>query len=301
MNTTAMQANNRSQVWVHGMLILAVMLIATSFPLGKIIADEMPAGVMMQIRFVMAALIFAPLILFRHGIQIPSAKTLVRYALLSLPLVTFFWCMFEALKYTSALKTGALFTTVPAMTALFAFLINGEKTSLAKSLGLLIGTLGAVWIIFKGKLAALIGLELNVGDLLFFCGTLAFSLYNVFVKRTYSGEPSEVMTFWVILFGAVWLSIATASDLYAIEWRGVSYQVLAALFYLALFTTLITFFLFQLGTVKIGPTKVAAYGFLNPIFVYGFSMLLGMASFSISILPGLAFVIAAMFVIQRGD
>ncbi|BBM03329.1 DMT family transporter [Microbulbifer sp. GL-2] len=298
INPIAARASTPSHWWVHGLMVVTTFFVASSFPVGKLIADSLPADVMMLIRFLMAAGLFAPFIFFKHGIQLPELKKLLRYALLSIPLVTFFWCMFEALKYTSAINTGALFTTVPAMTAIFALIVNGERSSTRKIIGLFLGTLGAAWIVFKGNMAAALTLDLNRGDWIFLLGAISLSLYNPLVKRVHSGEPTEVMTFWVILFGALWLLSLSFPHLDTISWQNVSFETYGGLLYLALFTTLMSFFLLQFGTVKIGPTKVAAYGFLNPVFVLALTLILGMSEFNRSIFAGITLVILAMLFIQ---
>mgnify|MGYP000138540710 CR=1 FL=1 len=290
---------NKSNLKVHALMLLMVALVAGSFPVGAIITSALPPDVLMFIRFLTAATLFAPYVFLKHGFFIPSSKSLTGYALLSLPLVTFFWCMFESLRYTTPLNTGALYTTVPAITALFAFFINKESTGKARSFGLLIGTLGAVWIVFRGDINALLALKLNYGDLVFLVGCLFMALYSPMIKRVYKGEPMELMTFWVILLGSGWLLILSASKLSDIEWSLIDITVYGGVLYLSLFTTLFSFFLIQYGTVKIGPTKVASYSFLIPIFVMPLSILLGVGSFDAATLPGIGLVLVAMLFIQR--
>ncbi|WP_444893753.1 DMT family transporter [Microbulbifer sp. TRSA001] len=296
--TPSTTSPNTSLWWVHCLMILCTLLVAGSFPVGELIADSLPADSMMLIRFLIAAGLFAPFIFLKHGIQLPEPKKLLGYALLSIPLVIFFWCMFEALKYTTAVNTGALFTTVPAMTAIFTLIINGERSSTRKVIGLTLGTLGAAWIVFKGSISTAITLDLNKGDWIFTLGAISLSLYNPLIKKVHSGEPTEVMTFWVILFGALWLLLLSFPNLNQIEWRNIPTETYGGLFYLALFSTLISFFLLQFSTLRIGATKVAAYSFLNPIFVLIVAIVLEMANFNISFIPGIVLVFAAMLFIQ---
>jgi drug/metabolite transporter (DMT)-like permease len=284
--------------WVHMLMVLTIFLIATSFPVGSMIAHALPADVMMLVRFLIAAILFAPIVFYRQGIQLPTLKKLGAYALVSIPLVVFFWCMFEALKYTSAINTGALYTLVPAMTAIFGLGINRERISFVTALGLFIGSMGALWIIFRGDFVSVGALELNYGDSVFFIGAVSLSMYNPLIKRVYTGEAMEVMTFWVILLGTVWLFLLSLPNLKGIDWQHISLNVYGGLFYLALFTTLVSFFSLQYGTVKIGPTNVAAYSFLNPIFVVLITVVLGVEELTWQLLPGVLFVLCAMFCIQ---
>ncbi|MEM7181718.1 MAG: DMT family transporter [Spirochaetota bacterium] len=290
----------QSTLWVHLLMLLTIALIATSFPIGKIIAKALPAEVMMLLRFVFAAVLFAPYVFYRNGLHIPARTFLARYALLSVPLTIFFWCMFESLRYTSATNTAALYTTVPAITAVFAWLINRETTNKSKRFGLALGTLGAIWIIFRGDLAALMALQLNYGDLLFFVGSLAMGLYSPLIKRLYRSEAMEVMTFWVIFFSGLWMFLLSLGKLPSIAWQAVGVDVFFSLLYLAFFTTVVSFFLLQFATVKIGSTRVAAYSFLNPIFVLLMTTYLGLDTFSFALLPGIVLIVSAMLLVQRG-
>lgn len=288
-----------SKMNVHGLMLLTIILAASSFPVSAVITHDLPPAVMMFIRFLLAAMLFAPYVFIKNGFVFPSFKKMVHYTLLSIPLVVFFWSMFESLRYTSVTNTGALYTLVPAITAVYALLINREITNRFRSFGLLIGTLGALWIVFRGDYGALVSLKLNYGDLIFIFGCLFLGLYNPLVKKFYSGEPMEVMTFWTLFLGACLLLIVSVESIQKIEWHNIEGNVFGGILYLSLFSTLITFFLLQVCIVKIGATKVAAYGFLTPILVILMSVAVGMDEFELATLPGILLVIMAMFIIQK--
>ena len=283
---------------VHGLMLLTITLAASSFPVVAAITNELPPEIIMFLRFSLAAALFAPYVLLKHGLAVPSSAHILRYVILSIPLVAFFWCMFESLRYTSILNTGALYTTVPAITAVYALFINGEAIGKTRSLGLLIGTVGALWIVFRGDLNAFLGLELNYGDVIFLIGCLFLGFYNPLIKRFYRGEPMEIMTFWVLISGSVWLFMISGQNLFHIDWSQVDQKVYTGVLYLALFSTLASFFLLQFSTVRIGATKVAAYGFLTPVFVIIISILVGMEAFEPVTTPGILLVIGSMLLIQ---
>ena len=280
-------------------MVLTIVLAATSFPVGAAITNGLPPSIMMFVRFSLAALLFAPYVFIKNGLTLPPVKNILYYSILSVPLVIFFWCMFESLRYTSVLNTGALYTLVPAITAVYALFINHEVISRFRILGLLLGTAGALWIVFRGDYHALIHLELNYGDVVFMIGCLFMGLYNPLVKKLHGGEPMEIMTFWVLLLGACWLLILSGSNVLNVNWYSIENTVYAGILYLALFCTLITFFLLQLCVVQIGPTKVAAYGFLTPLLIISISLMLGLDEFEMVILPGVFLVIISMYIIQK--
>jgi len=138
-----------SDGYVHALMLMAIILAASSFPVGAAITNGLPPEILMFLRFLLASALFAPFVFIKHGIKLPSRRALLNYNILSIPLVVFFWCMFESLRYTSILNTGALYTIVPAITAVFALLINREMTGKIRSFGLFLGTIGALWIVLE--------------------------------------------------------------------------------------------------------------------------------------------------------
>ncbi len=114
--------------WAQGTMVASTFLVATSFPVVDSIAGAIDSVVLTLLRFAMASLLFLPLVALRHrGYLIPNWRSLARYAALSAPLVGFFFAMFEALRTTTAVNTGALFTFGPSFAALFALVMVGER------------------------------------------------------------------------------------------------------------------------------------------------------------------------------
>ena len=292
------KTQSKGHAYVHGLMLLTIFLVAFSFPIGAAITHALPPAVLMFMRFTVASVFFAPYVFIKYGLQLPKLKSLLGYAVLSIPLVVFFCCMFEALRFTTAINTGALYTTVPAMTAVFAFFINKVNSSKLRSAGLLLGTLGALWIVFRGDLHGLLNLQFNKGDLIFLLGCLFMGAYSPLVKKLYGGEPMAVMTFWVISMAALLLFILSVGSLEKIQWLAVEPRVYFGVAFLAIFTTLFSFFVLQLATVKIGATQVAAYGFLTPIVVIALSAAAGSGEVSWSLMPGIGLVLLAMLFIN---
>ncbi|MCP4164009.1 MAG: DMT family transporter [Deltaproteobacteria bacterium] len=142
----------------HVLMILSIIIASSSFPVGKLITHDLPPEVMMFIRFLLAAILFGSYVFIKNGLEFPPRKRMLSYSILSIPPVIFFWSMFESLRYTSVINTGALITLIPAVTAVWAVLINREIPTILRSLGLAIGTIGALLVVFKGDYIALIRL-----------------------------------------------------------------------------------------------------------------------------------------------
>jgi len=285
---------------VHLLMIICSTLVSTSFTVGAAITDYLDPAILTLVRFILAAVLFGPWVKMRFGLQW-SWSLMGRCSLISGCLVGFFYCMFLALRYTSALHTSVLFALVPSISSIYSLVLFKQGLAKEQVLALGCGLIGVVWVIFKGDLGLLFSLAWNRGDLIFLGGCLAMGLYTPFIKLVHRGESMAVMTFWVLVTGAIWLLMLAGPELQTVVWRQVPVKVWLGIGYLAVFTTIITFFLTQFSVPHLGPTRVMAYSYLYPGLVLVIDLLLGHGLPPLRVLPGVLVILAAMFVLQRGD
>jgi len=279
-------------------MVLAAMLVSTSFTVGAAITRGLDPIVLTLVRFTLAAALFGPLVHVRYGLGF-SPSLFLRSSLISACLVIFFCCMFLSLRFTSALNTSVIFALVPSISGGYALFINKERLGRGQMLALLCGMVGVFWVIFRGEPEQLLAMQWNRGDLIFLGGCFAMGLYTPLIKRLHRGESMAVMTFWVLVSGSLWLLIFAGPRLSAVAWSTVPLFVWLGVAYLAIFTTIITFFLTQYAVPFLGPTKVMAYSYLYPGFVLILDLLLGHGLPPLRVIPGVLVVLAAMFILQR--
>ncbi|NOX80650.1 MAG: DMT family transporter [Deltaproteobacteria bacterium] len=288
-------------LWIlHLLMLLATVLVATSFTVGKAIAPGLDPAALTLVRFVLAALLFLPYIRRRHGIRLPSLGALCRYSFISGALVAFFWLMFLALRFTSALNTSVIFTLVPGISGIYSAVLLRERLGKYRLTALLLAMVGALLVIFHGDIRLMFSLQLGRGDLIFFYGCLFMAAYTPLVKLLHRGESMAVMTFWILVTGSIWLVILSGNRLLSINWVAVAPLVWAGILYLAVFCTIITFFITQLATLSLGPTRVMAYSYLYPPLVLIIDRLLGHNLPPLRTIIGVALILPAMLIVQHG-
>lgn len=284
---------------VHCMMLLTAALVSGSYPLGQAITHALDPAVLTFARFVIAILVFLPIVVGVYGLKRPSFSDLGRYAVLSGAYVAFFWCMFIALRHTTALNTAAIFTLVPGISAVFGAVLVGERLGRRRLTALAIGMVGALIVIFRGDPVRLLALDFNIGDFIFFIGGCCFALYTPLVRLLHRGEPMAVMTFWNLIMAALWMVPVANTDLWSANWAAVSWTVWAGIAYLAIPATIFSFFALQFSTMRIGPTRVSAYTYLTPAFVMLIDWAVGNGLPSATTFVGVAIILAAMVIVQR--
>ncbi len=250
-----------------GMLLWAV-LIAASFFAAAQVGQGIDPVLLTGLRLLFSALMFLPLLLLKGST--PMTRGGLRdHGVLGLLLALYFGSLFEALRYTSAVNTGTLFTLVPLLTLLFeGFLLPGNSLR-QRVLPTLIAAAGAVLLIVKGSgpnaMPSLYAMTV------YGLGCLAMALYSPLSQRFKAGHlkgrSPAAMTFWNMLFGALFLLVFC---LFSGGWRSAGQLTandLLWLIYLALFATLATFWLLHRAIGVIAPATVISYIYLSTLFL----------------------------------
>ena len=295
--------HSKNNIWlIHALMLLTALLIASSFTVSKAIAGGLDPAVLTLLRFALAALLFLPLTIWRHGLYLPDKKQLFGYASISFVLTGFFWLMYLSLRTTTALNTGVIFTLVPSLSGFYSAVLLDERLGRNRLAAMLVAAVGAVWVLFHGSWERLTAFALLYpGDLIFFASCLLMALYTPLVKLFHRDEPMMVMTLWILITGCCWLLLFAGPRLLEVAWRDTALAVWTGTAYLAVFSTMITFFLSQFCTLKIGPTRVMAYSYLYPPFILLIEWLCGHPMPSPKILLGLVLIAAAMLIVQSGE
>jgi len=292
--------NTQLPIWsVHCLMLIASFIVSSSFTVGEAITHGLEPSVLLLVRYVVAVVCLAPVVVFNHGFSLPPARRLAGYSLISASTVGFFWCMFESLRYTNALNTSVIFTLVPGISGIYSAVFFKERLGRGRLWALFFGMAGALWVIFRGDVSRFLALEVNYGDLLFLAGCFMMAAYTPLVKYMHKQESMVVMTFWVLVTGAGWLLLLAFSGLETVGWQGVEAKVWIGIIYLAVFSTIITFYLTHISTLYLGPTRVMAYSYFYPAFVLVINWGLGNGLPPAAILPGVAVVTLATIVLQR--
>nr|WP_251010067.1 DMT family transporter [Pseudomonas fluorescens] len=249
------------------MLIWAI-LIAASFFAAAQVSQSIDPILLTGLRLLFSALMFLPLLLLKTTSPV-SGKGLLAHAVLGLLLATYFGSLFEALRYTSAVNTATLYTLVPLMTLLFEVFLLPNPSLKTRLLPMSTAAIGAVLLTLKGSAPGQLPALYPV--LVFSAGCLAMALYSPlsqrFKARALKGRDPVTMTFWNMLFGALFLLVFC---LFSGGWRSalqLSTLDIGWLMYLAVFGTLATFWLLHRAIGVIAPSTVVSYVYLSTLFV----------------------------------
>lgn len=287
----------------HLLVVLATILVAGSFLASEKLAGIINPFSLTLLRFMAAALILLPIILYNPRWRRDVLSTLPRAMIISLFYAVFFICFFESLNTTTALNTGTLtgtlFTLVPLTTALLCMLIFSEGITITQIAVYLLGVAGTSWVVFNGRLDLLLSISLNKGDLIFMVGTFSMCCYSIAMKFLYRNDEMVVLVFCTLVGGSLWMVLALLLSGQPLQWSLLQGLPIYYMAYLVIGATLATVYIYQKTTIALGPSRVNAYIYSNPALVAVLLLLIDGISIPMAVVPGILISSVATVILQK--
>jgi len=285
----------------HLAMLAFSALVAGSFSLGALAAPHIAPGALTVVRFALAGGLVGAVAMATTGIPRSAWVAPWRYAVLGALLAAYFVLMFEGLKTAKAVPMAAVFTLTPVMAAGFGWLLLRQITTARMALALCIGAAGALWVIFRGDLAAVARMEIGRGEFVYFWGCLAHAIYAPMVRKLNRGEPAVVFTFGMMVAGFLILLAYGWRDVLATDWAALPGIVWVCLVYISVAASAMTFVLLQYATLRLPSAKVMAYTYLTPAWVILWEIALGRGVPPLIVLGGVAMTIVALGLLLKDE
>jgi drug/metabolite transporter (DMT)-like permease len=251
------------------------ILIAGSFSLGSMVANDISPIALTAVRFVLAAFIVGSIALFSGSIARKELTASWRYFVLGGTFSLYFILMFEGLKTASPVSAVAVFTLIPAMSCWLGFVVLGQMVSGRTLLAVVIGATGSLWVVFRADFLALTMSSVGRGELIYFVGCVAHAFMPILFRGLNRGENPVMVTFGLLVSGALILCLFGAGEIIQTDWKGLPGLVWITIFYVAVFATAVTSVCLQFASMHLPAANVMAYTYLTPTWVLLWEILLG--------------------------
>jgi drug/metabolite transporter (DMT)-like permease len=283
----------------HLAMLAFSALVAGSFSLGALAAPFVDPAALSALRFLLAGALVGAAALATTGLPRSAWVAPWRYLAMGGLLAIYFVLMFEGLKTAAPVSTAAVFTLTPVMAAGFGWLFLRQRLTGRMALALAIGGVGALWVIFRADLGALMAWEIGRGEVLYFWGCVAHAAYTPLVRKLNRGEPAVVFTFGMMVAGTLLLTLWAWPAIVATDWLALPGIVWVTLVYVAVAASAMTFVLMQYATLRLPSAKVMAYTYLVPGWVILWEIALHGAVPPGLVLAGVAMTAVALWMLLK--
>jgi len=288
-----------SELKGHLAMLCFSAFIAGSFALGSIISSNLSPLIVTVIRFAITTLFLGGIIYFTQSVKRIYFIAPWRYLFLGLCVTLYFVLMFEALKTSSAISLSVEFTMAPFVSGLFGYLLLGQKINLRIFIALIIGAIGAIWVIFNGDISRLMEFKIGRGELLFFIGMSFYALHVPLVRKFNYNEPPIIFTFGIIVAALFISFIFSFGEMMNANFKLITKYDFFIILYLAIFASAATFLLIQYAALKLSSVKVMAHTYLTPTWVIIWYIMMGKDGPSAYDYVGISFTIIALLLLLK--
>ena len=170
----------------------------------------------------------------------------------------YFVMMFEGLKTLPPVPRQRVHPYAIDVNLSFGYLLLRRVTTPRMALALAIAASGALVVIFRGDISALLAFDIGRGEVIYFIGCIAHTFYTPLSPYN-RGEGAAVFTCGMLIGGSVPLVLLSLPQIMATNWMALSSLVWVTIAYITLISTAAGFFLLQFAALRLPSAKVMAY------------------------------------------
>jgi drug/metabolite transporter (DMT)-like permease len=250
-------------------LVLTVLFWSGNFVFGRLVSTSIEPMQLSFFRWFFVLVILMPYILihYKNILSVFKKKYMLIIIFGALGISGFNTFLYYGLQTTTATNALLINSSIPIFIIVLSSLIFRTKITKIQLTGVIISTLGVMYLILKGEINHISQLKFTSGDLWIIAACVDWALYTVLLKH----KPKELNSFE--FFGLT--TLIGTSILYCLFlYQGYSFnldfleneKVLYSLIYIVIFPSILAFYFWNISTVEVGVNKAGQFTHLMPIF-----------------------------------
>ena len=250
---------------VYAMLMIVLLLWAGNSIVGRAARDDIPPLTLALFRWAGGLALLLPFAWRR--IRADRAAIKAHWPMILLlgasGIGAFNGLLYSGLRETTASNALLIQAAIPALVFLFDFLLFRSRPRPAQVFGVAIAATGVATIIFEADPALLLALNFGRGDLLVLIAVVAWGFYTSLLRLR---PPIHPLAFLALTF---MIGVVAMLPGAVLEWQHESIrmtpQVIGAIFYVAVFPSLIAYQMFNRAVAEIGAADTGQVISLQPL------------------------------------
>lgn len=257
------------KIKIYILLALCVLFWSSNFILGRYLHEEFEPITLAFYRWLGVFIAVLPFFIldFKKIFEVFKNNFVFTLLLAFFSIVCFNTLLYFGLEETTATNALLINSIFPMLVLFLSFIILKSKITQNQILGIVLSTLGVVFIVLKGDFLQIGNFELNHGDLYIISATLTWALYSVLLKyKKLSLTPTQFFAFMVVLGFIMMLPLylnftpSIANDLTLV------YKHSEIILFMVIFPSILSFLFWNRGILEIGAEKTGQFTHLMPIF-----------------------------------
>lgn len=289
---------------IYLLLILSMFLMATMFPITKILLITVPPILLIFLRFLTASLILLAITIYKSDLHLQKGHHHLLY-LEGLGLIGV--CLYSislvlGIKYSTATNSSILSNISPLFIVILSPLLIGESFTKRRLFGAFIGFVGVLLVVLNGEsLSSLLSSQYFFGNTILIAGAFLMGLYSIFVKPLTRQYGALKVTSINMLAGVFFLLAITILNGEMAYLTHLTQKELLLIIYIGIVPTALVWLIWNHSFRIIGVINSTAFKFLIPIFAIILSIIFLKESLSFYIIIGLILILCGISLAQKKE
>lgn len=301
-----MNAPSRKSILLAHLALFGVALIyGSSFLIAKsAMQGAIPPRAFILFRVTGATLLFwilSPWSGKERFLKIPASDRLRMAICAVFGVATNMLFFFEGLKMTTPVNASIMMVSGPIVVLVAGAVLVKERITPPKIFGILLGAVGAFWLIYSGAnfdLSGLFSSNVAIGNFFVLINASSYAIYLVIVKPLMVKYNALFVIRWVFTLGVFFVLPFGAPQLAEIEWHMWTDKIIAAVAFVVIGTTFLTYLWNIIALKTLHPATVGAYIYLQPLLASLLSLIYGGETWSVHMLFGAVAIFAGVYFVS---
>ena len=248
-------------------MLLAVLIFGVNYVVGRWAVGDVPAYTLGFTRWTVGALVLLPFAWRRIAADRAWLGANWRLVILAGFLMPFMGAglTYVALIHTEAINGGVLQTSLPVFIVILSWLVLRERTTASQWLGTCVAITGVLYIVSRGHVEVLLGMNFNLGDGILIACNLGLAGYAVTVRRMAPGYHPLTLLTVVCAVGAAVHAPFFAVEMISGEPLRASLPGVVSLVFVAIFPSVVAIMGWNRALRTLGAPRTGFYMYLVPV------------------------------------
>lgn len=177
---------------------------------------------------------------------------------------------FHGLMRTTPVNASIIMVATPILVLVLSAVIINERITPMKALGVALGAVGALSLIFLKPSVASNGAT-RLGDLFILINATSYGIYLVMVKPLMRRYTAVTVMSWSFLFGLVMVLPFGVGEFAVVQWGELALPVLLALAFVVVMVTFVAYLLNTWALRHVGASVAGTYIYMQPVLAAVFT------------------------------
>ena len=285
-------------IFSHIALLAANLIYAINYSFAK---DVMPVYItpstFILIRVLGALFLFslAYFLFIREKIEKKDVIKLIFCSLFGIAINQLLF--FERLNLTTPINASIVMTVNPVLVILLSFFILKDTITFKKTMGILLGLIGALTLILEGGKIDLSSVH-QKGNFLVFINASSYALYLVLVKPLMQKYHPITIMFYLFSFGLFFVLPFGIKNLAIISWSTMPNVIYIQIVFVVVCTTFVAYLCNAIALKTLRPSVVSIYIYIQPILASVFAIFWGSDTLDFQKIVAAIFIFTGVYLVS---